>query len=393
MKQLVVNGYSEGWLRRGFAWVYPKEVQRGAASMGTQVELRSPSGELLGSGIADDGWIAARVLRHDSGPIDDAWLWERLDTAAAHRDIVVDSATTGYRIVNAENDGLPGIRLDWWDHFAVIVLDSPSLVRLVPGIVSWLEDRRAPRGVYLCYRADPRDERDWAKVEPKPGLVAGHPASAPVRVTERGMAMLVDPSDGPDVGMYADMREVRAWMEPHWGGRSVLNTFSYTAAFSVAAALGGASDVVSVDLSSKVLERAEANFVANELDPAAARFIADDVFKALDRLRRTDEQFDIVILDPPAFSRSHEGIWSAKRDWPRLVAAAARVLAPGGWILAASNQGELSPRDFRGYVAQGLKRVEREGAEIFIGGQGADFPVAIAFPEGRYLKVGVWRVA
>ena len=393
MKRIVVNGYSEGWLRKKFAWVYPKEVQRGAAAAGAQVELRSGKGDLLGIGIADDGWIAARVLRHDSGPIDDTWLWERLDVAAAWRDVVVDPLTTGYRLVNAENDELPGVRIDWWDHFAVIILGSPSLARLIPGIVAWLEDRRQPRGVYLCYRADPRDERDWNAVKPKPGLVSGKAPSGPVRVTERGMGILVDPSDGPDVGMYADMREVRAWMEPYWGGRAVLNTFSYTGAFSVAAALGGATDVVSVDLSSKVLERAEANFVANELDPGSARFIAEDVFKALDRLRRTQETFDIVILDPPSFSRSHEGIWSAKRDWPRLVAAACRVLNPGGWILAASNQGEMSPRDFRGFVAQGLKRADRQGAEVFAGGQGPDFPVAVNFPEGRYLKVGVWRVS
>ena len=287
---------------------------------------------------------------------------------------------------------LPGLRVDWWSHYAVIILDSPAVAALVPDVVAWLEDRRSPRGVYLCYRPDPRDDRDFSLVEPAPGWVAGHPPAGPVRVTERGMALLVRPGEGPDVGVYVDMRPVRAWLEPQWGGRTVLNTFAYTGAFSVAAALSGASHVTTVDLSSRYLERAEENFVANELDPSLHTFLAEDTFKALDRLRRQGERFDLVVLDPPSFSHSKEGVWSAKRDYPRLVAAACRVLEPGGWLLAATNQGEVSPRDFRGHVVDGARKAGLRGQELFFAGQGPDFPSAAWFPEGRYLKVGIWRM-
>jgi 23S rRNA (cytosine1962-C5)-methyltransferase len=215
---------------------------------------------------------------------------------------------------------------------------------------------------------------------------------ADVRVTERGVAFLVRPWDGPDVGLYADMREVRARLAPHWGGRAVLNTFAYTGAFSVAAALGGATEVVSVDLSTPALERAEANFVANDLDPDAVEFLAEDTFKALDRFRRTGRDFDLVILDPPSFSRSDAGTWSAKRDWPRLVASACRVLRPDGWLVAASNQGEISPKEFTGLQLAGIKKAGRRGQGIHRLGQAPDFPAASWFPEGRYLKVDVWRI-
>ena len=239
-----VNGYSERWLAQGFPWVYPKEVTGGRLKPGDTVRLRGPSGRVLGHGIADEGWIAVRVFRHDDGPVDPDLIHARLDRAAAHRVRVVGPDTTGYRLVHGENDGLPGVRVDWWDHYAVIVLDSPSLAWLVQPICDWLETHHSPRGVVLCYRPDPRDERDPSTWSPPPGLVRGHAPASDIRVTERGLAFLVRPLDGPDVGLYADMRAVRAFLEPHWGGRRVLNTFAYTGAFSVAAAMYGASEVV-----------------------------------------------------------------------------------------------------------------------------------------------------
>jgi len=387
-KALVVNGYSERWLRKGFPWVYRKEIQSGGGRPGTERLVRSARGDVLGRAILDDGWIGARVYRHDDGPLDAAWLESALDTAAALREQLIGPDTSGYRLVHGENDGLPGIRIDWWHHFATLILDSPSLIRFADGIVSWLERTRSPRGVILCYRQDPRDDRDFSRA-PRQGLLAGHAPTGPVRVQERGLKLDVYPMEAPDVGMYADMREVRALLEPHWGGTAVLNTFAYTGAFSVAAALHGASEVVSVDLSSKVLARAEDNFRANGLDPEHYDFVASDTFKALDRLRRTGRRFDRVILDPPSFSRSAEGVWSAKKDYPRLVAAACRVLSPGGWLIAATNQGEVSPREFAGYISEGVARAKRRSQLLWWAGQAPDFPAASWFPEGRYLKVAV----
>jgi len=388
----VVNGYSERWLRQGFPWVYRKEVVSGGGPVGAEVTVRSERGQVLGRALLDDGWIAARVYRHDGGSLDESWLDACLDRAAALRAEVVDPQTSGYRLVHGENDGLPGLRVDWWDHCAVLALDSPAVAPLVHGVVAWLERERAPRAVYLCYRPDPRDDRDFSAVRPEPGLLAGRKPPGEVRVTDRGLAFRVRPWEGPDVGLYADMREVRAWLEPHWVGRRVLNTFAYTGAVSVAAAAHGAAEVVTVDLAAPAIERAEENFAANEIDTAAHEFLVEDTFKALDRFRRKGRAFDLVICDPPSFSRSEVGTWSAKRDWPRLVAGAVRVLAPGGWLLLASNQGELSPRDYRGLVTKGLDKAGRPAQEIQRFGQGPDFPAAAWFPEGRYLKVGVWRV-
>lgn len=390
--EMRVNAYSAKWLKKGFPWVYPKEVVSGQPAPGDVVTIRSETGEVLGTGIADSGWLAARVYRKDEGDLDGEWLDGVLERASALRDRILPAETTAYRLVNGENDGLPGIRIDWWGYFAVIALDTPAAASLVDPIVEWLRLNKQPRGVVTCWRQDPRDERDFSQAKPEPGIYWGHAPTGDVRVRERGMLVDVSPLEAPDVGLYCDMRDVRTWLEPSWGGTSVLNLFAFTGVFGLAAALAGASDVVSVDLSGRSLERAESNFRINGLDPESSEFLAEDVFKALDRYRRTGQTFDRIIVDPPSFSRGPQGVWSAKKDWPRLAAAAARVCAPDGWLILCSNQGEVSPREFRGLVQDGLERAGRPAQLLASLGQAADFPAATWFPEGKYLKVDIYRV-
>ena len=166
-KPLVVNEYSSGWLKKGFSWVYKKEVVKGLGGPGTRREVRDKRGALLGTAICDQGWLAARVVRHGQGPLDQAWLDSLLDRAHVLRQRVVDPDTTGFRLVNAENDGLPGVRIDWWDHYAVIALDSPTLASLLPGLCTWLEHHLSPRGIVLCYRKDHRGWREKPKEHPE----------------------------------------------------------------------------------------------------------------------------------------------------------------------------------------------------------------------------------
>ena len=388
---VVVDGYSEQWLRQGFCWVYPKEVQRRPKRLkpGSIVPIRARSGQHLGVGVWDEGWIAVRRFREDAGPVDAALLGARLEAARALREQLVDPETTAYRLVNAENDRLPGIRVDVYGHVCTLTLDSPSLRSLAEVIADWLDEHLEPRAIHLAWRPDPR-ETTPRKLPDE--LLRGRAATAPIRVTERGVACLVEPGKGKDIGLYTDMRDNRAWLEPHWGGARVLNLFAHTGMFSVSAALNGASEVVSVDLSEGYLDRAEANFVANELDPSGHSFIADDVRRVLDRLRRTGERFDRVVLDPPGFSHGPSGAWSAKKDYGRMVSACVRVLEPGGWLVAALNVGEVSPRDFHTACKQGARKAKRDLQLLHDGGQAADHPALSTFPEGRYLKFAVYRV-
>lgn len=388
---VAVNAHSAGWLGKGFCWVYPKEVTRRPKGVrsGAVVQLEHADGAPLGAGIWDEGWIAVRRFREDPGPIDQAWLADRINHAQALRDEVVDPGTSAYRVVNAENDGLPGIRIDRYGWVIVVTLDSPSLLSLLEPLCDVLEARFEPRAITLAWRPDPRDN-GWVATR-EPGLVRGHPPAGDVPVTERGVAARVRPGAGKDIGLYCDVRELRGWLEPHWGGRTMLNLFAHTGFFSVAAAVHGASHVTSVDLSAQFLDRAEDNFRANELDPGEHDFFAEDVRRFLDRARRKGETWDRVVLDPPAFAHGPEGALSTKKSYGALVSGCLRVLAPGGWLVAVLNQGVVSPRDFHGMIADGGRRAGRPLQLLHEAHQGPDFPSLVSFPEGRYLKAGVWR--
>lgn len=390
---VVVNGYSEGWLKQGFPWVYPAEVVARPHGLkpGKRVSLADARGEHLGEGIWDEGFVAVRRFRTDKGPIDRALLDERIVQAQALRDAVVEHDTTAYRLVNGENDGLPGVRVDVYGHYAVISLDSPSLEGLLGPLCDVLEQRLGPRGIHLAWRPDPREPEARAVVQ-QAGPLRGHPAPSDIRVTERGVGCLVRPGAGKDIGLYTDMRSNRAWLEPTWGGQRLLNLFAHTGMFSVCAAMAGATETVSVDLSEAYLDRAQANFRTNQLDPDQHTFIEGDVRRVLDRFRRTDERFGRVLLDPPSFSHGPEGVLATKRDYPRLVSASLRVTEPDGWFIGALNLGEVNPRDFHGMVRDGARKAGRRLQLLFEGGQAPDHPAAVDWPEGRYLKFGVWRV-
>lgn len=405
---LVVNGYSERWLRQGFSWVYPAEVLGGVAAAGAEVRLRSAAGEDLGVAIADDGWIRARRFRTTAaagavrGSIDAALLRGRLDNALKLRQALnlgnAASTTTAWRWINGENDDLPGIRVDVWGDHVVVSLDSPSLVGLLPALLSALRAALpAVQSVHVGWRPDSRDGRVWPAA---PGCVYGE-APGVVVVRERGLEYLVEPAARKDVGLFPDQRENRTWLEPFYPQTRVLNLFCYTGAFSVHALASGAAEVVSVDLSKPYLDRLDENLRANGLGAPDAdggarsgthERIEDDALKVLDRFRRQGRVFDRIILDPPGHSHSDAGDWSGEQDYARLVAAAARVTSPGGWIVASSNLGSVSPRQFQGAIVDGLRKASCHGRVLHTGGQAADFPAALHFPEGSFLKFVVMEV-
>jgi 23S rRNA (cytosine1962-C5)-methyltransferase len=385
---VVVNGYSERWLRRGFPWVYREEVvgRTGRFKPGHVVSIRSRDGAVLGTGIWDDAHVEVRRFRDDIGPIDSQLLSKRIGAARDRRPLPRD--TTAWRWIHGENDALPGIRADVWGSHIGLCLDSPSLVPLLEPMLQAFSDH-APdmKSVWLSYRIPDGED---ARFEGLPsGMVWGEASDAPIEVLERGVKVAVEPWLGHDVGLYCDMRELRAWMEPHWKGKRVLNTFAHTGMFSVAAARHGAREVVSVDLSERYLERARQNFQLNGLDPARHIFDSRDTFKVLDARRRRGDKFDVVIADPPSFSHSKDGRWSAKTDFPRLVAASLRVLAPGGWLIVASNQGKVSPKEFLQRIQQGAHKARRPLRLLHEASTPVDFPAALDFPESRYLKAWV----
>jgi 23S rRNA (cytosine1962-C5)-methyltransferase len=218
-----------------------------------------------------------------------------------------------------------------------------------------------------------------------PTAFFGEVPKEPFAVTEYGAKFLIRMCDNRHPGLFLDHAPLRRWLRDRSKGLRVLNTFSYTGSLSVAAGLGGASEVVSVDLSKPTSEWAEANWKANGLSDAHARFIAGDIFEWWGRLKKNGP-FDIVILDPPSFSRGKKGAFSVVRDFERLHSAALSVLAPGGWLVTSSNSEELTWAAYETKLRAATATQNLKLNVVSLIGLPESFPTQLGRPDDRYLK-------
>jgi len=300
-----------------------------------------------------------------------------------------DGRTTAFRWVNGAGDGAPGLTLDLFADVGVLSLygaqDSAEVADAAMGLVPL-------RALYVKER--PREAGTLGSEERSARAPARPLRGAPVEsvdVLEQGLAFRIRPGQGLAVGLYLDMREARAWVRAHARGATLLNCFAYTGAFGIAARAGGAVRAVDVDLSRRSLSWAEENAQLNGQSPPATDRLAGDVFDWLRRLGKRGERFEAVVLDPPGFARGRTGTFSAARDWPRLVAQAAPLVATGGWLLAACNVAALPGRRFEAALAEGVRRSGRTAEEVARPGPSTlDFPEAPG--EEAPLKVRVLRL-
>ncbi len=303
-----------------------------------------------------------------------------VDTLRAARErrgpLLTDARTTAFRVLNGEADGVPDVTADVFGELAVISLyrdftPAEEEALLDAALAAW-----APRSLYLKRR--PREARVLANVA-KEELAPEVPArGAPVEsltALENGLSFLIRPAQGLSVGLYLDMRDTRAWLRERVRGLSVLNLFSYTCAFGVVATGSGAKRALNIDASRRVLEWGEENARLNGQPVDRYDYVAGDVFDWLKRLAKKGETFDVVISDPPSFSTTRTARFSAARDYARLAEAAARVVAPGGRLVACCNHAGLPARRFETMVAEGVALAGRKGKAVgSLGPSPLDFP-------------------
>lgn len=208
-----------------------------------------------------------------------------------------------------------------------------------------------------------------------------------ITVLEDGRPFLIRAGGDLSIGLFADARPMRDWVQAHASGRQVLNLFAYTCGFGLSAALGGAELVKNVDLSRKVLAWGQENYALSGLAAPDTDFLYGDVFDWLRRLRKRGDRFDLVVLDPPSFARSGRQTWRAEKDYATLVEAAAALLAPAGQLLAMTNHAGLSERAFVRQVQAGLSAAQRPAAAPVV-----RLSAGVDFPGADYLKAGVWTV-
>jgi 23S rRNA (cytosine1962-C5)-methyltransferase len=340
-----------------------RPLARGAYSPDSQIVARlwSFDGRMPGAGLFRERFAAARRLRED----------------------VLPPQTTGYRAINSEGDLCPGVLLDVYGETAVLELLTGGTEQWGDELEAAVREVFAPNALITRHSAAARDS---GSREPSPEQGEG---GARVPFLESNLRFFADIGGGQKTGFFLDQRDNRARLQSLARGKTLLNLFSYSGAFSIAALAGGASRAVDVDSSAGALELAREHRRANGYSAAEEDFVEADVFADLRRRVTAGEQWDLVVCDPPAFARKKSDVDKAARGYKDINRLAMALVAPGGWLLTCSCSGLVDADLFQKIVFSASVDARVPFALIARQGAGPDHPVSLDCPEGEYLK-GLW---
>jgi 23S rRNA (cytosine1962-C5)-methyltransferase len=379
-----LNPGQERRLKAGHPWAFSNEIPMSpdlrSFDKGAPVRLESAEGWRLGTFMFNPhSLIAARLLDRDPAAVIDAdWVRKRLDDAISVR------AKLGlgpfHRLVHAEADRLPGLIIDRYDDVAVIQANTAGMDRLLPEITAGLLDALGLRAIVA------RNDSPFRAHESLPQEVALlHGTDSAVLVEEGGIRFPIDPMSGQKTGWFFDQRPNRDRVAALAQGGTVLDVFCHVGAFGLRCAAAGAAEVTLVDSSAPAL--------AHTLEGAALNGFADrvstrrgDAFDVMSELAAEGARFDIVVVDPPAFAKSKKDKDAGLRAYGRMARLAAPLVAPGGFLFAASCSHHATLIDFAAVIAEGITRARREGRILLTSGAGPDHPVHPMLPESAYLK-------
>jgi 23S rRNA (cytosine1962-C5)-methyltransferase len=376
-------------IQRRHPWVFSGAIRRftGNPQAGEIVTLASEDDRFLARGMWNPASnIRFRSLTWEDEPIDDAF-WMRRLREAIHRRGGIDRREAR-RLVNAENDYLPGLVVDQYGDWLVLQALAAGIDQRKYLLADMLQEIVKPQGIYERSDVDVRKQEN---LKPTTGLLLGEEPPDLIEITEHDHRFLVDVRRGHKTGFYLDQRENRRILADHLPkGARVLNCFSYTGGFAVYAYAAGAEVVYSVDSSNDVLELADQNLELNGF--AESPLITGDVFQLLRDYRDQGEQFDVIILDPPKFVKRADQLESSLRGYKDINLLAFGLLRPEGLLMTFSCSGLVETDLFRKVVFGALEDSGREAQVIRQLSAPPDHPVALTFPEGAYLKGLLCRV-
>lgn len=394
LPQLTLQPGRDYTLLHGHPWLFSGAFRAlpADAPAGTVADVLNAAGEWVARGhLHARNSLAFRVLtRTPDEPIDEDFYRRRIERAASLRRLL-PADITGYRLVNAEADRLPGLIVDRYDRWLVAQFSTAGVERQREMILNALEQSLTLAGILV---------RDDIRVREREGLPVGGATVArgdvpdEIEIREGEVRYLVAPYSGQKTGFFLDQREKRqrtAALAPHL--TSVLNLFAYSGGFALAALAGNPdARTVNVDSSGPALALAQRNYLLNGHTPDAHGFEERDVTRYLQAAGDTGQRFDLVVVDPPAFARSHAKKERALHAYEQLNALAARVVSPDGLMLTCSCSGAVNAAEFENAVRAGLVRAGRDAQLIEVFGPALDHPTLPGFPEDRYLKALLLRL-
>jgi len=357
---------------------------------GSIIHLVEPNGKFIAKGYYGKqnkglGWILSYKQQEK---IDFSFFKAKISNAMDKRKAFFqDENTNAFRIFNGEGDGIGGITIDYYDGYYVINWYSEGAYSFKETVIDVLDEIGEHKAIYEKKRFDTKgkyiDDDDFVK---------GERGEFPIIVKENGMNYAVYLNDGAMVGIFLDQRNVRkAICDKYAKGKNVLNTFSYTGAFSVAAALGGAKKTTSVDLAKRSKSKTIEQFSVNGIDFETQDIIVMDVFDYFKYANRKNLVFDLVILDPPSFARSKKRTFSTAKDYPSLIKDTIAITEKDGVIVASTNNASFSMKKFKGFIDKGFKDSGTTYKILEEFSLPSDFQTDRSFPQGNYLKVVILK--
>ena len=383
------RGKEESLLRR-HPWVFSGAIERITEDErplleGDIVDVVTKQGEFIARGHWQIGSIAVRVLSFEREEIDQAWWNRRIAEARTLRQtlgLVGDTETTCYRLVHGEGDLLPGLVVDIYNRTAVVQCHSVGMYHSRQAIATAIREAYGD-DIEAIYDKSSQTLPFKADLGAIDGYLYGRTAERDNIVLENGLKFKVNWEEGQKTGFFIDQRVNRDLVRRYSRGRKVLNTFCYTGGFSVAALAGGAKEVVSIDLSERAVRLAEENAVINFGSEVAHKAIACN---AVEYLKDIDSDYDLIILDPPAFAKHHKVLGNALQGYKKINARALEKIAPGGILFTFSCSQAVSRDLFRTTIFTAAAIARRKVRIIGQLTQPADHPINIYHPEGEYLK-------
>lgn len=385
-KKVFLKPGKEESLKRFHPWVFSGAIARveGEPEEGEVVDVYTSKKEFIACGHFQIGSIAVRVLSFRQEPIDHAFWVRRLQVAKDLRcalGVLGNPQNNTYRLVHGEGDNLPGLIIDVYDHTAVMQAHSAGMHLDRMAVAEALEEVMGDVIQHIYYKSETTLPFKADLLATENGFLKG---GSPENVAmENGLKFHVDWLKGQKTGFFVDQRESRALLERYAKGRNVLNMFCYTGGFSFYAMRGGANLVHSVDSSAKAIDLTNENVSLNFPGDTRHQAFAEDAFKFLDRM---GDQYDLIILDPPAFAKHRDALRNALRGYTKLNAKAFEKIRPGGILFTFSCSQVVNKQDFRNAVFTAAAQSGRSVRILHQLTQPGDHPVNIYHPEGEYLK-------
>ncbi|EFT95462.1 class I SAM-dependent rRNA methyltransferase [Enterococcus faecalis] len=382
--KLQVTKKAEHKFKKGYPLIQKEDLQQVLAPLPTDwLTLIDSKGQRLAEGYLGEqnkgiGWLLSW-----HGPINQSFFQQLFEISREKRtSFEKDSLTTAYRLFNGEGDGIGGVIIDRYADYAVFSWYNETLYQKKDELLT------AFRTVYPDIIGTYEKIRFSTKNLPESQFLYGEQAPEPLLVTENGVQFATYLNEGLMTGIFLDQKEVRGRLVDGFAvGKTVLNMFSYTGAFSVAAAMGGAVATTSVDLAKRSLPKTTEQFEVNHLNLAAQKIIVMDVFDYFKYASRKGLSYDIIILDPPSFARNKKKVFSVAKNYGELVKDSIDILTDKGTLIASTNAANLSLAKYQKMVITALqeKNVRYKITDTYQ--LPADFQVNPNFPEGNYLKV------